>query len=443
VDTIEIESAVVEGARRFGPRVERAFTDPRSRIHVNDAKSFFARQREPYDIIISEPSNPWVSGVSGLFTEEFYDHAGHSLTEDGLLVQWVQLYELNMQLLSGIIKALNLHFQDFDLYTTDSDNLLIVAKKSGGLPPPDTEFLFRIGLAQLLERVGIGSPADINVRRVAGRELLMSLFERYPGLPNSDFYPVLDTGAAVARFKRVSASDVGGVGTAPLPIVSMLDDQPANLHPEEVTASPLHAKTIMAVTARGLLEDIAGDESFRPQDLYPRQELGTVLRATLGMQGCEIPEQLLLEPMLSMASAIHSVLSHDQIARLWTTLEGYPCADRLDDRLTAWMGLFRATTLERPAEMVHFASTLAAIPSANETMAQRNYRLGAWVTGHLALGEPAAAMRVISVHAPHLLRKTDAPPYLLLLAGVTIDRMNVFQPAKVVENSTGHAPDPR
>jgi spermidine synthase len=72
VDTIEIEPAMVDGARHFLPWVSRAYSDRRSRIIFDDAKSFFARGKERYDLIVSEPSNPWVSGTSSLFTQEFY-----------------------------------------------------------------------------------------------------------------------------------------------------------------------------------------------------------------------------------------------------------------------------------------------------------------------------------------------------------------------------------
>jgi spermidine synthase len=71
VDSIEIEPAMVEGARLFGNLVERAYKDARSNIVIDDAKSFFASRQQTYDIIISEPSNPWVSGVAGLFSREF------------------------------------------------------------------------------------------------------------------------------------------------------------------------------------------------------------------------------------------------------------------------------------------------------------------------------------------------------------------------------------
>ncbi len=73
LDTIEIEPFIVEAARQgFGPRIGNVFDDPRSHIIYEDAKTFFASAREPYDLIVSEPSNPWVSGVATLFSDEFY-----------------------------------------------------------------------------------------------------------------------------------------------------------------------------------------------------------------------------------------------------------------------------------------------------------------------------------------------------------------------------------
>ena len=88
LDTIEIEPFMVEAARAgFGPRVSNVFEDPRSHIVYEDAKTFFASAREPYDLIVSEPSNPWVSGVSSLFSDEFYGRVTQCLRPDGYLVQ--------------------------------------------------------------------------------------------------------------------------------------------------------------------------------------------------------------------------------------------------------------------------------------------------------------------------------------------------------------------
>ena len=102
---------------------------PRSHIVIEDAKTFFASSREPYDLIVSEPSNPWVSGVATLFSDEFYGRITHYLTPDGYFVQWMQVYETNLSILASVIKALAPHFGAYALYNVDDLDVLIIATK--------------------------------------------------------------------------------------------------------------------------------------------------------------------------------------------------------------------------------------------------------------------------------------------------------------------------
>src|SRR5260370_22983490 len=111
VETIEIEPAMAEASRRFAPRNTNAFADPRSHIVFDDAKTFFSTHNRKYDIIVSEPSNPWVSGVSSLFTGEFYRLARRHLNAGGILVQWFQMYEIDASLVAPVLRALGENFQ--------------------------------------------------------------------------------------------------------------------------------------------------------------------------------------------------------------------------------------------------------------------------------------------------------------------------------------------
>jgi predicted membrane-bound spermidine synthase len=77
--TIEIEPQMIEGSKAFLPANRRVFEDPRSHFRIDDARSVFAAGGVQYDLILSEPSNPWVSGVSGLFTDEFYQRTRRAL----------------------------------------------------------------------------------------------------------------------------------------------------------------------------------------------------------------------------------------------------------------------------------------------------------------------------------------------------------------------------
>src|SRR5262249_36528537 len=134
-DTIEIEPAMVEAARGFSPRVRRPFEDPRSRIHIEDAKTYFARHQARYDLIVSEPSNPWVNGVASLFTTEFYRDVKRYLAPDGLFVQWIQIYELDDRLFASILGALDENFADYAVYeAANNADVMVVASASRPVP---------------------------------------------------------------------------------------------------------------------------------------------------------------------------------------------------------------------------------------------------------------------------------------------------------------------
>lgn len=223
VDTIEIEAKMVEAAAGFRPRTDRVYTDPRSHIVIDDAKTYFTAQRQRYDIIVSEPSNPWVNGVAGLFSLEFYDLIKHFITADGVLVQWLQLYEFNAPLMASVANALGQHFAHYVIYQTDDADVLIVASDSADLETVDPYVFTEPVLAGELRRVGIRQPADLRIHHVGNRATLAPLFRSYGAPANSDDYPYLDQHAASARFMQSRFTALLGLTGAPLPLLEMLD----------------------------------------------------------------------------------------------------------------------------------------------------------------------------------------------------------------------------
>jgi len=117
LDCIEIEEEMVKLAKKgFYPYNHRSFDDPRMFLHIGDARTFFHTQNLSYDLIVSVPSNPWVSGVASLFSLEFYHHVKRYLKPGGQIVQWLQLYEFNNELLLHIIRALGESFKYVSVY---------------------------------------------------------------------------------------------------------------------------------------------------------------------------------------------------------------------------------------------------------------------------------------------------------------------------------------
>ena len=74
---------------------------------------------------MSEPSNPWVSGTASLFSIEFYRLVRGHLAPDGVFVQWLQLYEFDLDLVASVLKALGQHFDDYAIYQPVGGDMLI------------------------------------------------------------------------------------------------------------------------------------------------------------------------------------------------------------------------------------------------------------------------------------------------------------------------------
>jgi spermidine synthase len=96
LDILEINAAVTTACRRyFSPWNNRCLDDPRSRLIVQDGRNHLALTRDAYDVIISEPSNPWMAGLANLYSLEFFQLARRRLTADGIFAQWIQAYEMD------------------------------------------------------------------------------------------------------------------------------------------------------------------------------------------------------------------------------------------------------------------------------------------------------------------------------------------------------------
>ena len=208
--TIEIEPMMIAGSRAiFYPANRRVFTDPRARFIIDDAKSVFASGGEKYDLILSEPSNPWVSGVSGLFTDQFYARVRTSLSEHGVLGQWLHLYETNDFLVLSVLAAVHRNFPSYVIHMVSSTDLLIVASPSHEMPLPDWSVVSQRGIAEDLRRVLPLTPRALDATWLADREVLGAMLAHAPY--NSDYFPILDLGTERARFLKSSATGFYGL----------------------------------------------------------------------------------------------------------------------------------------------------------------------------------------------------------------------------------------
>lgn len=126
---IELEPSIIEASHWFESVNDRIFENPDVTIRVADARAVLSKEETRYDIIISEPSNPWITGVSNLFTVEYWQLGRKRLHADGVFCQWVQLYALPPDAFRSLIASYLSVFPNTWLFETipGSDALLISA----------------------------------------------------------------------------------------------------------------------------------------------------------------------------------------------------------------------------------------------------------------------------------------------------------------------------
>jgi spermidine synthase len=127
LDVVEIEPAVVAAAPLLASLNRNVLLDPRVHVTFDDARNYLFTTREKYDLIISEPSNPWIAGVATLFTREFYAAARARLAPDGVFVQWMQAYSLYPDDLRMLFATFLSEFHGATLWHGDAPDMILMA----------------------------------------------------------------------------------------------------------------------------------------------------------------------------------------------------------------------------------------------------------------------------------------------------------------------------
>lgn len=134
LEIVELEPAIEEAARMFGDRGynHEVLDDPRTHLVANDGRNHvLLAEPGTYDVIISEPSNPWITGVSNLFTREFLEIGKSRLKEGGVWSQWVQMYGMDSEDVRTLLATFAATYDHVLVYATieEADLVLIGSDK--------------------------------------------------------------------------------------------------------------------------------------------------------------------------------------------------------------------------------------------------------------------------------------------------------------------------
>jgi spermidine synthase len=130
IRVVEVERAMEDAARLFADANYNVLDDPRLELSFNDARNELEFSPRTYDVIISEPSNPWMTVASNLFTEDFFRMARTRVRPGGIFSQWIQNYYLPAEDLRSIISAFRASFPEVLLFETfDGVDLLLMGSQ--------------------------------------------------------------------------------------------------------------------------------------------------------------------------------------------------------------------------------------------------------------------------------------------------------------------------
>lgn len=186
VTAVELEPAVIEAARVFHPYTHAPENDPRVKVEINDGRNFLLATTQKFDIIVSEPSNPWQVGVCNLFTQEYFECVKGRLSPDGVLSLWLQLSEVSPSSVKSVLAALRSQFKYCMAMSSDSSNLVLLASNQ---PLPlnfsNLEEAFKNPIVRReLEKTNIATPEAILSRMSLTPKGVNHLVEKVK--PNQD-----------------------------------------------------------------------------------------------------------------------------------------------------------------------------------------------------------------------------------------------------------------
>jgi hypothetical protein len=207
VSAVEISPEVAEAAHYFSKFNDNLFANPRFHLTIEDAKSFLKTTPDKYDIIVNEPSNPWMAGVASVFTLEYYQSCAERLAKGGVIASWVQIYETSDEALQTVIKTFTTVFPYSSIWRAQQGDLILI----GSLEPREFD------AEKMVERIGDPRVAnDLDRGRLGdkysflSRQIISSANARFAAPDNtplhSDYFPTLEYLAQVGFFIGGTAS---------------------------------------------------------------------------------------------------------------------------------------------------------------------------------------------------------------------------------------------
>ncbi|MFC1629099.1 hypothetical protein ACFL3H_08310 [Gemmatimonadota bacterium] len=208
VEIVEISRGVVEASRFFDNINGRPLDDPRTELIMQDAKTYLlTRPASRYDLILSEPSNPWIAGIGGLFSIEYFTTLREHLEIGGVVAQWIHSYQQTEETLTSVLMTFHEVFPYVSVWSLAPGDVLLVGSRAPLIWDLNTSqaMLERSAVSEDLKKIYISNLFTILNRQMLGPmrvDEIMSI----EGPLNTDDLPYLEFHTPKATFMRSRAT---------------------------------------------------------------------------------------------------------------------------------------------------------------------------------------------------------------------------------------------
>ena len=200
LDCVEISPEVIAASRWFADVNRLPLNDPRTHLHIEDALAFLKFASERYDIIVSEPSNPWIAGIGNLYSQEFFELCKQRMSPNGLMLQWFHLYEMDDEIFRLVLRTFAYSFRSVTIWQTLATDVILVGSQEEVLL--SDSLLARQfktpSIAADLERISIPDAATFLSLQMVGSNSVRQYLDE--GFLNTQNHPRLEYSAPRAFF---------------------------------------------------------------------------------------------------------------------------------------------------------------------------------------------------------------------------------------------------
>jgi len=200
---------VIRASKFFNDWNRHALEDPRARLWHEDARTVLKLNPQLYDVIITQPSNPWTAGIGSVFSHEYYELAASRLKPGGVVAQWFHVYEMHDGIVGLVLRTFSSVFPLLEVWDTANGDIVMLGSMQPWRTGPE---LFRQGFAREtvradLLKIGIGSPEALMARQLASQRTGFAIAGEGP--MQHDLFPVLEYAAPRAFYIGVHSQMLG------------------------------------------------------------------------------------------------------------------------------------------------------------------------------------------------------------------------------------------